>query len=148
MAPAPPYKRTQYLVDRDYQLRFVIRGFLVILAVALLSALCATGLVWLTLYQPELESRALLFSCLLTVSIMLLMEVLLAIPIIFFVGIRQSHRIVGPMTRLKQTLDAIGRGDFSQRIILRKGDALEELARSINQMAEGLERRFPHPPSA
>jgi nitrate/nitrite-specific signal transduction histidine kinase len=78
----------------------------------------------------------------LTVAITLLIELILAIPIMFFLGIRQSHRIVGPMNRLKATLEAIGRGDFSQRITLRQGDALEDLATSINQMAQGLQQQF------
>ena len=44
------------------------------------------------------------------VATTLLIELLLAIPIIFYLGIRQSHRIIGPMARLKDTFKAIGEG--------------------------------------
>ena len=142
MAPEVPYKRKQYLVDRDYQLRFVTRMFMIVLAVAAVSSLIATGLLWRYMYQPDLPQQTLIY-CFISVALTLLVELLLSIPIVLFVGIRQSHRIVGPMNRIKRTLEAIGAGDFSQRITLRQGDALEDLAKAINQMAEALQRRSP-----
>lgn len=141
-----PYKRKQYLVDRDYQLRFVTRVFMVVFAVAVVSSLITSALLWVNMYQPELEPHTTMIAALVAVATTLLIELLLAIPIVFFLGIRQSHRIVGPMNRLKQTIEAIGNGDFSQRITLRQGDALEDLAKYINQMAERLGQRPPSPP--
>ncbi len=44
---------------------------------------------------------------------------------------------------MKKLLEAIGNGDFSQRITLRDGDALEDLAKSVNAMAETLQKRLP-----
>ena len=141
-----PSKRTQYLVDRNYQLRFVTRLFAAVLAIASGSALIASSMLWKTMYLPEEGTHVTLIACFITMAVTLLFELILAIPIIFYVGIRQSHRVVGPMNRLKQTLAAIAQGDFSQRIVLRRGDALEDLAKSINQMAESLAQRFPQPP--
>jgi len=140
MSAEAPYKRKQYLVDRDYQLRFVTRMFMIVLAVAAASSLVATGLLWRYMYQPELPQQTLIY-CFISVALTLLVELLLSIPIVLFVGIRQSHRIVGPLNRIKRTLEAIGGGDYSQRIVLRQGDALEDLAKAINQMAEALQRR-------
>ena len=143
MANGPPYKRKQYLVDRAYQLRFVTRLFLIILLVATASALVSSILVWRNTYTPGQTSQEVFIVALVAISSTLLIELLLAIPLIFVLGIRQSHRIVGPMNRIRQTLAAIGQGDFSRRITLRQGDALEELAVAINQMAERLQQRFP-----
>ena len=144
-----PYKRKQYLVDPAYQIRFVTRVFMVVLAVAVVSSLISTGLLWRNMYRPdEMELRSTLIASLIAVATTLLIELLLSIPIVFFLGIRQSHRIVGPMNRLKKTIEAISQGDFSQRIILRQGDALEDLAKTINRMAESLQQRFPRPPIA
>lgn len=140
MSAEAPYKRKQYLVDRDYQLRFVTRMFMIVLAVAATSSLVATGLLWRYMYQPDVSQQTLIY-CFISVALTLLVELLLSIPIVLFVGIRQSHRIVGPLNRIKRTLEAIGGGDFSQRIVLRQGDALEDLAKAINQMAEALQRR-------
>lgn len=142
MSPETPYVRRQYLVDRAYQIRFVTRVFMVVLAVAVVSSLLSTLLIWFNMYQPDLNAQVPMISSLIAVAATLLIELLLAIPIVFFLGIRQSHRIVGPMNRLKRTLEAIGNGDFSQRIVLRQGDALEDLAKSINTMAETLDKRY------
>ncbi len=147
MEPETPYKRKQYLVDRNYQLRFVTRVFMVVLLVAVVSSLISSGLIWFNMYRPDLDSRTPIIAALIAVATTLLIELLLAIPIVFFLGIRQSHRVVGPLSRLKRTLDAIATGDFTQRITLRQGDALEDLAKTINDMAEALSKRFPKSPN-
>ena len=147
MSPEPPYRRKQYLVDRDYQLRFVTRLFMAVLAVAAISSLVATGLLSVYMYQPELPQQTMIY-CSIAIALTLLVELLISIPVVWFLGIRQSHRIVGPMNRIKRLLEAIGNGDFSQRITLRKGDALEDLATSINQMTETLGRRYPKAPGS
>ncbi|MBI2104480.1 MAG: HAMP domain-containing protein [Candidatus Omnitrophica bacterium] len=97
-------------------------------------------MVWNNLYAPDRDARILVVA-LITIAVTLLVELLLAIPLIFMLGIRQSHRVIGPMNRLKRALQAIGQGDFSQRVQLRQGDALEDLARSINKMVEQLQKR-------
>ena len=143
MSDKPTYVRKHYLVDRGYQIRFVTRIFAAVLAVGIISSLLSTSLLWTNMYRPELGSTTLLVGCLVAVAVTLLIELILAIPIVFFLGIKQSHRIVGPMDRITRTLEAIGKGDFSQRLALRQGDALEGLAKAINKMAESLQRRAP-----
>ena len=48
--------------------------------------------------------------------------------IVFFIGIRYSNQIVGPLGRIQRSLDELGRGEDPQRLKFRKGDVLEELA--------------------
>ena len=143
-----PYRRTQYLVDRGYQLRFVTRVFVVVLVVAVVSALISTGLLWMNMYRPDLEQSTTLIAALIAVATTLLVELLISIPLVYFLGIRQSHRVVGPVNRMKRVLEAIGAGDFSQRIIVRRGDALEDMAKTINQMAERLGQRSSRTPGS
>lgn len=140
MRPKHPYKRRQYLVDPAYQLRFVTRVFMAVMGVVVVSSILSSVLLTVNMYRVELGLHAMLIGCLIAVAVTLLIELLLAIPIVYIFGVRSSHRIVGPMKRIKQTLEAIGKGDFSQRITLRQGDALEDLARSINQMAINLQQ--------
>ena len=135
------YKRTQYLVDRRYQLRFVTRLFMVVLAVASASTLLSAYLLWRNMYVPGEGLQTSFIAALIAVCTTLLVELLLAIPLIFYVGIRQTHRVVGSIKRMERMLDAIGKGDFSQRITLRKGDALEDIAEAIKRMAERLQKR-------
>ncbi len=133
-------KRKQYLVARTYQLRLVGRLFLIMLAVAVTSAGIA-GLLLRQIYSPAQGLQPWLVTGLVAIAVIVTVELLLAAPLIYYLGIRQSHRLVGSAARMKRTLEAIGQGDFSQRLVVRQGDALEDLAESINAMAHSLERR-------
>jgi methyl-accepting chemotaxis protein len=148
MGSEKPYRRKQYLVDRGYQLRFVTRVFAVVLIVAVVSSMISTGLLWMNMYRPDLEQSTTLIAALIAVATTLLVELLISIPLVYFLGIRQSHRVVGPINRMKRVLEAIGAGDFSQRIIVRRGDALEDVAKTINEMAERLGQRSSRTPGS
>ena len=143
MADQETFVRKQYLVDRSYQLRFVARLLVVIFMIAMGSSLIASAILWKSMYSADLEQQAHIVSGLVGISMTLLIELLLSISILYYLGIRQTHRVVGPLKRLTKTLEAIGQGDFTQRINLRKGDVLEDLAQTINQMADTLQKRFP-----
>ena len=147
MAKPPSYKRSQYLTQPRYQFQFTARIIAVILLVALLSAAFTIGMLWKHLHQPDAEPDPFVLESLIAIMATLLVQFFLAIPLAFLLGIRQSHRLIGPVTRLQRTLEALGKGDFSQRITVRPGDTLESLARSINKMAEQLQQRFPPPRS-
>ena len=50
-----------------------------------------------------------------------------------------SHKMAGPVYRFEQTCKAIAKGDFSQRVHLRKGDQLMELQDEFNKMMDRVE---------
>ena len=145
MADKPEFVRKQYVVDRAYQLRFVARLLIVIFMIAMGSSLIASAILWKSMYSNDLEQQAHIVSGLVGIAMTLLIELLLAIPILYYIGIRQTHRVVGPLKRMMRAIEAIGQGDFTQRLILRKGDVLEELAQAINRMAESLKKKFSSP---
>lgn len=109
--------------------------------IALATFLFAGCIMWLNMYDPDLAHQTHLLDSLLAATLTLCVEIIVSLPFMWFFGIRQTHRVVGPINRIKATLDAIGRGNFTERIYLRKGDVLTELAEEINLMAERLERR-------
>ena len=57
-----------------------------------------------------------------------------------------SHRMAGPVYRFEQTCKAIAKGDFSQRVHLRKGDQLTELQTEFNNMMDVVESRLKNKP--
>ena len=143
MADKPEFVRKQYLVDRAYQLRFVARLLVVVFMIAMGSSLIASAILWKSMYSNDLEQQAHIVSGLVGIAMTLLVELLLAVPILYYLGIRQTHRVVGPLKRMSRAIEAIGQGDFSQRLVLRKGDVLEDLAKTINRMAESLQKKLP-----
>ncbi len=67
----------------------------------------------------------------------------LAILVPFFAwdAMRFTHRVAGPIYRLRQTIQAITAGDSVRRVKLRNGDQLNEVADDINELLEVLEER-------
>ena len=57
-----------------------------------------------------------------------------------------SHKMAGPVYRFEQTCKSIAKGDFSQRVHLRKGDRLQELQTEFNKMMDVVENRINNKP--
>jgi len=55
-------------------------------------------------------------------------------------AIALPRRLVGGLSRLVDATRAVGRGDFDQRLEIRSGDEVEELAERFGEMQEGLKR--------
>ena len=63
-----------------------------------------------------------------------------AIPAVFLIllwaAVVISHRLSGPIERLKKEMDEIAQGNCSRRIKLRKNDDLKPVADSINKLLD------------
>lgn len=127
--------------DRAYQIRFVTRMLLLVVTVAVASTGLTIALLWALFYRPGGSPQGSLIAALIGVAAVALIELLLAAPIVYVLGVRQSRQVVGPLRRITRTLGAIGSGDFSQRVIVRHNDILDPLVSSINRMAERLQKR-------
>jgi len=56
-------------------------------------------------------------------------------------GILYSHRIAGPLFRVRQYAAALGEGRFAERISFREKDVLHTLSAVLNEMAAGCQDR-------
>jgi hypothetical protein len=52
-----------------------------------------------------------------------------------------SHRVVGPLYRIRKMIQAVTTGEAVERLQLRKGDFLQELKDDLNEMLQSLEQR-------
>jgi len=66
---------------------------------------------------------------------------LLAAVGVTFLGILYSHRIAGPLFKVKQYAAALGEGRFDARVRFRKNDAIHTLSSVLNEMAEACQDR-------
>ena len=73
------------------------------------------------------------------VAWLLAIELLVLVPALVWVGLWITHKVVGPFSRIKFVLEQIGRGNYTVRLHLRKGDVLTELADAINQLADSMQ---------
>jgi len=136
-----PYRRRQKLVNPDYQYRYMRRLFVITAAAVIGAAATAYGILWILLFRSPVVSQDEVIVAMVAIGLTMLVELAIAAPLIVTLGLFQSHKVAGPLVRIKRALQDIADGDLSTRITLRKYDELHDLADAINQMVEQLQRR-------
>jgi len=53
-----------------------------------------------------------------------------------------SHRMFGPMTRIRSEAALVAAGDLRRRVHFRQGDHMGEVSEALNEMIEALDRRM------
>jgi len=133
----------KYIVQR-FQYRLLINTLLYIGAVILLFAgVLFAPLMFVmdagTATSPVVLDAAHQFVALHTrvwPALMLLMALLVMHSIVF------SHRIAGPLDRIRGELKKIGEGNLSVHVRIRKNDYLHDQVASVNEMVEGLREKI------
>jgi len=136
------YKRRQFLVKKEFQLKYV--G--VIVGVMLLGAVISGYTIYYNAWLLLGEKLANVYPQGRLVHIFRSVNIRLAINLFFIsifcvgIGIFTSHRIAGPIFRIKKFLDDVTNGNYAQRLHLRKHDELKDIAEAINKLDDKLER--------
>jgi len=134
------WRRRQLVVDARYQLR---SGMLVgSVAVVLLVLLNASLFIQHRMQTATAAAsvRPLLVGEDRMSFVLLLAGSVVFLGGVFLVGLFESHRTAGASYAIRRAVDAIRDGESEIRIHLRRGDHLQDLARSINQLAETIDR--------
>lgn len=140
-SPSKRHQRRQLLVNPPLQYQF-IGILLMVLLLLTIGALAAVYFaLWFTLQTYGMAGDPLAVAQLTTVGLMVTFELLLFAPFVVWLGLRMTHRIAGPLVRIMGAVQQMSLGNYDQRISLRKGDSLTELADAINTLAEGLRTR-------
>jgi len=132
-------KRRIYFIDKKFQTKYALLTALLLLTYTFLFIVIIFAPYMLTLYfnypmaEKEEAARA----------ILVLHGTIwpwVAGVIIFFgvFSIFVTHKIAGPLYRLKKSLDEIAAGNLNVKIKLRKKDELKDLAEHINVLVEEL----------
>ncbi len=140
-----PRRRT-YLVEKSFQVRFILKFCLVVLAGALISTLLVLLLTRGSLTSSFEQSRlvikstasailpAIAYTNLITLALITLSTVIVTL----FV----SHKIAGPIYRFEKELEEIASGDLTRKIALRRKDQITNLAQNLNQMVSNFNRKI------
>jgi len=136
------YKRTQFFVAKQFQLRYI--GL--ILGVMLLSALVSGYTIYYnawTLLGAKLASiypQGRLVVLFKAVNVKLFINLVFVAIFCVAIGIAASHRIAGPIQRMVGFLKKVTEGDYSKRLKLREKDELADVAEAINKLVDQLEK--------
>ncbi len=139
------FKRRQYFIDRKFQTGFILKFVGVLVFGALLSVgvtMFATQATLTSSFEGsklviEKTSLAILPSVVFTNVI----TTLIVGAVVVVVTLLVSHKIAGPMFRFEKDLEEISQGNLQKHIQTRNGDQLGEVARKLNAMVIGLNKK-------
>lgn len=138
---APQFKRRTIFIKKNLQFSYMTLIILSVLAGLLIMAFELTFTLndifdkYPVLLQPIYDTfPSIAFSFIYKIIIYVIFVVLISAII--------SHKMAGPVYRFEQTCKAIAKGDFSQRVHLRKGDQLMDLQDEFNKMMDRVEEEL------
>lgn len=140
MAETVKYRRTQYLIAKKFQLKYI--GL--ILFLVLLTGVLCSYVVYYTMMLgmgdklANVYPQGRLLAIVNMVNLRMFLSMLLIAPLIVTIGIFASHKIAGPIYRIEKFLDGMAKGDYSSILTLRSNDELMSLASGINRIQDGL----------
>lgn len=139
--PRPTNQRRTIFIKKNLQVRYML--------LICLSVLCGLTIMTLELtltFNELFDNYPVLMQPLYDAFLPILSSFFykLAIYVLFVVLISAvlSHKMAGPIYRFEQTCKAIAKGDFSQRVHLRKGDQFIELQDEFNKMMDRVEQEI------
>lgn len=133
------WRRRHFVVDARYQLRagVLVGAVALVLLVLLNASLILQG-------RPTADTATIAVRPLLagqdrtSLALLLLGSAVFLVGVIL-VGILESHRTAGAAYAIRRAVDAIRDGRSDIRVRLRRGDHLQDLATSVNQLAETID---------
>lgn len=134
------WRRKQYITDKSIQYKYV--GLLLFYMAAFF--LLTTGIIYyvgwsqLVARMADVYPQARLVSILKMLYWRLFLGFLLLVPFAVASAILLSHRVAGPLVRIKRSLERIAEGDYEFPLKLRKDDELKDVAERINKLAQKL----------
>ena len=143
MAELKKFKRTQVIVEKKFQFRFA--KFVILFAIG--TALFTSVTVFFTTFSlmgdklADVYPQGRLVEIFRNVYLAFAVNLIVVAPAIFYISILFSHRIVGPLPKIYETLRRVGQGNYDQHLVLRKDDELKELADVINSMIDTLKEK-------
>ncbi|OGQ46663.1 MAG: hypothetical protein A2W63_02990 [Deltaproteobacteria bacterium RIFCSPLOWO2_02_44_9] len=144
----PFFRRRNYFIKKNFQVNFTVKFLIIILIEAFLAAGLFLYMSKGTLTTGYLGSELRIARTYDFFLPMLLLSNLIIVGISAVIGIGVliflSHRIAGPLYRFENILNSIKKGDLTQRFKLRENDQFAELANSINEHTDTLDKNMGH----
>ena len=146
-------RRRKFIIEGNFQTRFILRFVAVIIGATLLSTVAIIGLFFFKYHLTGVNIKditiiingthktnpATFFEIILAPLIISNMIVLcIVIPVSLF----YSHKIAGPIYRFEQSLDLLLNGKTNFMIALRKKDEFKYLADKMNALIDFLRRNI------
>ncbi len=139
MALKEIFVRRNFLIQKDFQLKYA--GFLIltILAISALVVLTVNLSIWAAVEKGvSPQAQAIIDQILHNMNVLFMFEIPLVLIISVFAAIIFSHKVAGPVYRLQQAAMQVVRGDLTSNVHLRRDDELKTLSSAFNSMVDNM----------
>lgn len=134
MDQKPQFQRKTIIVKRNLQYRYM---FIISFTSLVAFMLVALDVIWNMYKVVERHPGMLpLLDEFFSSAPLMFFKLVIYILIVVIASAVISHKIAGPIYKFERICEKISEGDFTQRVFLRKGDALIELQNAFNIMIE------------
>ena len=130
-------RRTQLVTDRSLQFQYVamVLGFMVMMVLLAALVIYVTGWSQLVERLASVYPQGRLQGILKIIYLRLVLGFLLLTPMAGLVAVMISHRVAGPLVRIRRYLRLMARGEFDLAPLeLRRYDELKDIAALINDI--------------
>ncbi len=133
------FVRKKFLIQKDFQLKYVGFIVLIIAAISALVLLTVHLSIWAALQnQVSPQVQAAIVEILHNMNILFMFEIPIVLLIAAFAGIMFSHKVAGPVYRLQQAAKQVARGDLTSNVHLRRDDELKNLSSAFNSVVDNM----------
>lgn len=133
-------KRRIYFIDKEFQTKYILLTIFLLLTYTFAFIIIIFSPYILTLYFDfySLSEKAEAARTLLILHAKVWPGIAGIILLFGVLSIFITHKIAGPLYRLKKTISEITNGNLDVKVKLRKGDDLKDLAEHVNMLSEEL----------
>ena len=141
-----PYKRRIYFIEKSFQAKFILKfcalvvlgGFLTIGLLYFLAMQSTTVSVVNSRVVVRTTANFILPILIQTVAIVMVIVGLATVAVTLFV----SHKIAGPLYRIRKVMQELEGGDFSHDFHIRHLDQLQDLADAFNNSIQKIREKI------
>ena len=130
-------KRRRILVEPQFQMRVALWGSMLAVIEVLIGSVAVMAVALTSIWVPAGDHATLFYKFVMVIAVFILLIIVFNI----FIAIYLSHRVAGPLYRLKQSMQQVGAGDLSILIKFRATDELQDLKDEFNEMVNNLRER-------
>lgn len=142
-------RRQQFVVDPKFQYGLIVRFILLVTIVLVLSLVLLTYIYshYISIVVPislatggvtsfELTPFVNLSQLIWPIILVILLSVTIASIAMYFLGVRFTHRMAGPVYRLRKNIAEMAEGDLGGKIAFREKDHFQYLAADIDSLRQ------------
>ena len=136
------YRRRNYFIDKSFQTKFILKFCLIVIlssiTIAILLFILSRNFTTVAIENAHVTVKSttsfLAPIIIETLSLVTVFSAICVIMLTLFV----SHKIAGPLYRLKKEIDEMKNGNMNLDFRTRKADQVQELANSLADMSKSL----------